>query len=329
MDSPWFLRFTALFLAIALYFSVQTEESKLKGNTVGDQTDTIYEVPVEVYYDDENLNVTGVPETVNVTIEGPINLVQTTKLLKDFTLFVDLRTLTMGEHHVRIQRENFSEKLEVSLDPSMIDVLIEEKITQTFRVEPELNRGLLAENFKVVNMEVTPSTIEVTGAKSIVESISFVKATVSGDKGINKSFEQESKVRVLDRDLNKLNVIVSPELVDVKVEVDENSKEVPIVLNSQGTPPDDVVIESMTTEAKSITLVGPSNVLDQIAQLDVDVDVSKVKGQETLEVELKKPEGVTSMSKGKIKVKVKRTDDITNNDVEEQEDVAQRDKLKL
>ena len=48
-----------------------------------------------------------------------------------------------------------------------------------------------------------PSTIEVTGAKSVIESISFVKASITGDKEINKSFEQQARVRVLDKDLNE------------------------------------------------------------------------------------------------------------------------------
>ena len=105
--------------------------------------DIIRDVPVEVYYDNENLVVTGVPETVNMTIEGPINIVQTTKLLKDFTLFVDLRDLTMGKHHVEIQHENISEKLQVRIDPATIDVVIEEKITETFRVDPNLMNDCL------------------------------------------------------------------------------------------------------------------------------------------------------------------------------------------
>ncbi|MBO1912938.1 hypothetical protein J4G37_50050, partial [Microvirga sp. 3-52] len=143
--------FTALFLAVILFYSVQTDEGEQNGNKVGDHLDTIRDVPVQVYYDNENLVVTGVPETVNVTIEGPVNLVQTTKMLKDFTLIVDLRELTMGRHQVRIQPENISEKLQVRIDPAMVNVLIEEKITETFKVEPEFNTRLLAEDFHVAN----------------------------------------------------------------------------------------------------------------------------------------------------------------------------------
>ena len=44
------------------------------------------------------------------------------------------------------------------------------------------------------------------------------------------------KLRVLDRDLNKLDVSIVPETVTVKVEVVENNKEVPIVLKANRHP---------------------------------------------------------------------------------------------
>ena len=108
--------------------------------------------------------------------------------------------------------------------------LTKKKLLKQFRVDPELNERLLAEDFNVVKMEVEPATIEVTGAKSVIESISFVKVSATGIQGINKSFDQKARVRVLDRDLNKLNVKIVPEEVTVKVEIEENNKEVPIVL---------------------------------------------------------------------------------------------------
>lgn len=315
MNSPWFLRLTALFLAIILFFTVQAEEKK--GNkAVGDTMDIIRDFPVQVYYDNENLVVTGVPETVNMTIEGPANIVQTTKLLKDFTLRVDLSSLPMGRHTVKIEHENISEKLQVRLDPATIEVVIEEKITQTFRVDPEVNERLLAEEFNVVKIDVLPSTIEVTGAKSVIESISFVKASITGDKEINKSFEQQARVRVLDKDLTKLNVTIVPEQVTVKVEISEYSKEVPIVLKSRGVPVTDVTVDDVSAQDKTISLFGPRKVLDQIKEFSVDVDVSEVKGQGTMMIDLKKPKGVSKMSLDKIKVKIDATVTDSNSDLE-------------
>lgn len=303
LDSPWFLRFSALFLAILLFVTV-ADEKKQKGNTGGDDLDVLRDVPVEMFYDNENLVVTGIPETVDVTVEGPMNIVQTTTLLQDFSLYVDLSSLPMGEHQVKIQHENLSEKLDVRIDPAVIDVVIEEKITKTFKVEPEFNRQLLAEDFYIANMEVDPSTIEVTGAKSVVESISFVKATVSSDSGVSKSFEQAARVRVLDRDLNKLDLSIEPENVNVKVDIQENSKEVPIVLNSKGTPPDGVTIKSLKATEEKITLSGPSRILNEIEAFHVDVDVSKITKSGAVDVELKKPKDVSKMSINQLKVNI-------------------------
>ena len=304
VDSPWFLRLTALALAIMLFFSVKADDDKLASKNAGDTVDIIRDVPVEVYYDEENLVVTGVPETVDVKIDGPANIVQSTKLRKDFTLRVDLRDLLIGEHSVRIETENLSDKLEVQLDPDVIDVVIEEKITQTFRVEPELNKRLLAEDYNVVKMEVEPTSIEVTGPKSVIDSISFVKASVVGEPGIAKSFEQQADVRVLDRDLNKLNVTIVPEKVTVKVEIEEYHKELPIVLASRGAAGDGVTVDSITTDEKTIVLYGSRKVLDQMKEFSVDVDISEVKANGTKEIELKKPKGITRMSLDKLKVKL-------------------------
>ena len=307
MDRPWFLRVTALALAIILFFSVQAEVNKTTNSTIGDTKDVLSDIPLEVFFDNENLVVTGVPNTVNVSIEGPSNIVQSTKFLRDFTLKLDLRDLRLGKHTVKIQAENLSDKLNVRLEPSTVEVVIEEKISKQFKVDPELNERLLAEDYYVGKMEVEPSTIEVTGAKSIVEAISFVKVSVTGDSGINKSFDQKGRVRVLDRDLNKLNVLIDPEEVTVKVDIVENNKEVPIVLRERGVPGENIVINSISTDTETVTLYGPKKTLDTINELRVDVDISKVKESGTVEVNLPKLKGVSELSTDKIKVTIDAT----------------------
>ncbi|WP_339253205.1 CdaR family protein [Sporosarcina sp. FSL W8-0480] len=307
MDRPWFLRFTALALAIILFFSVKSENEKTNGASIGDAVDIIKGIPLEVYYDKDNYVVTGAPETVDVTISGPSSLVQSAKLLRDFTLKVDLRTEPLGRHTLEIKTENLSDKLDVKLEPKTIEVLYEEKITQTFRVDPELNERLLAEDFNVVKMEVEPARIEVTGAKSVIEAISFVKVSVTGDNGINKSFNQKARVRVLDRDLNKLNVKINPEEVTVIVEVEEYNTEVPIVLRQRGVSGENVTIDSISSDSKTVKLHGPKKVLDTIKEIVVDVDISNVKETESVELNIPKPKGVSQISLDKVKVNISAT----------------------
>ncbi|SES31522.1 YbbR-like domain-containing protein [Psychrobacillus sp. OK032] len=302
MGNPWFLRIIALVLAILLFVSVKSDMEKNNMNTTSTSVEVLRDVPVEVYYDDENSVVTGVPETVTVNIEGPSQQVFSTKVMKDYKVFIDLREVTFGEHRVAFSTENFSDKLKVRIDPVNVNVVIEERVSQEFTVDLDMNESLLAENYIVKSYDMEPKKVIVTGAKSIIDSIGYVKATIVRDEGINKSFEQEASIRVLDADLNKLDVTVEPKTTQVKVNVEEYSKEVPVVLVPKGVPKEGVTVNGLSTDVKNIRLYGPRTVLDKIGQLQVDVDVSKLEDTSSFELKFAIPDGVSKLSLDKIKI---------------------------
>lgn len=304
MDNPWFLRITALLLAMLLFLTIKSGEENTNAGVTGNSRDIIRDVPVEVFYDDNNLIVTGVPKTVDLTISGPSALVRQAKQLRDFSVFVDLRHLDMGEHaNVKVQIENVSDKLEVNLDPGYIVVNIEERISQKFDVEPEMNNRLLAENFVITGMSSNPKTVVVTGPKSVIESIAFVKATVTGEPGIDETFTKEANVSVLDSNLRKLSVSIEPQQVNVKVEVEEYSREIPITLNRIGEPMEGVTINDLTPFSSSVRVFGAQASVDELEEIIVDVDISKLEDSETLTVEIPVPEGVSRLSKSELEVR--------------------------
>ncbi|WP_141905921.1 CdaR family protein [Lysinibacillus sp. Y5S-8] len=315
MDSPWVLRIIALFLAFLLFFSVRTELSPINTTTTTEQTDIIRDVPVDVYYDNENLIVTGLPETVDVKIKGPMPVVIKTRATKDFSVFVDLSNLLIGEHDVKLQYENISDKLKVTLDPATIHVNIEEKVTKEFRVDPEMNNRLIEEGYILKDMTADPPTVYVTGAKSAIESISYVKATVAGEQGLKQSFSQDAAVKVLDRDLNKLDVTIEPETVKVQVDIAEYSREIPVVLKEAGQAAQDITINSLTFAPRMIKVYGRKSIIDGLTEIPVIVDLSKITESQTYEFDVKLPDGVTKISDKKIKVKA----DITKVEQEEQQ----------
>jgi len=305
MDNPWFLRITALLLAMLLFFTVKSEMESTNNEQSSDMTDVIQEIPVEVYYDDDNLIVTGVPKTVDMKVTGPRSLVMPTKAIQDFTLFVDLRNTTMGEHVVRIQHENVSDKLQVELSPTTITVNIEERISREFNVEPEINERLLKENYVIKRISTDPDRIRVTGPKSIIENIEFVKATVTGKEGIEETFTQEANIRVLDRNLGKLdNVTIEPEQVNVTVEVEEYSEILPIRLRQTGTPIEGVTINKLTSNINNVRVFGSRTSIEELDEILVDVDISKLEKTETLDLKIPLPKGVSRLSEKQVKVKV-------------------------
>ncbi|AYC30561.1 YbbR-like domain-containing protein [Paenisporosarcina cavernae] len=307
MDSPWFLRITALLLALLLFLTIKADQNATDLANRGTQSDVIRDVPVEVYYDDDNFVVTGVPKAVDLRIEGPPAQVQSIRNLRDFTVFVDLRNMTMGEHQVTIQHENISGEMDVKIDPGVVTVNIEERVTKEFRVEPEMNERLLAENYVITGIESETERISVTGAKSVIDSISFVKASVAADQGVKESFTKEADVRVLDRDLNKLSVSMEPATVTVKVTIEQYSKTLPLDLQEQGTPPDGVTINSLRLKTASVRVYGNKGIIDALDSLPVSVDVSKLNESSTVEGKVTLPDGVTKIDPEKIEIEANIT----------------------
>ncbi|MCJ1909809.1 CdaR family protein [Planococcus ruber] len=311
MDNPWFLRIMALLLAFLLFFTVKSGDEAVDSAGSGTVTEELKDVALEVFYDDTNLMVSGLPETVDLTISGPTSIVQTTRQLKDFTLFVDLRNLTLGEHQVPIQTENLSEELRVQISPAFIDIKIEERVTQEFRIDPEINERLLAEGFVLKGISAEPKTVAVTGPKSVIDAISFVKATVTGEAGLDDSFTTEARVRVLANDLTKLeNVTIEPEAVEVAVDIEEYSKEIPVSIEENGEPPTGVTIESLTPSSETVKISGPPTVVDALTEFVVEVNAGVITPTDTtVEAELKKPKGTSGVSPGELKIEAEITVD--------------------
>ncbi|KGR77921.1 CdaR family protein [Ureibacillus manganicus] len=299
-DSPWVLRITALVLAILMFFYVKSLLGEGINPTAPNHVDVLTDVPLEAYYDSDNLIVSGLPDTVDVTIEGPIQIVLNTKLKKDFKVFVDLNALLIGEHRVKIQTEAFSDKLSVKIDPETIPISIEEKVTAELPIEPEMNYNLINEAFVLQSMVAEPSTVFVTGAKSVISSINYVKATVTGNPGIDSSFEQDADVKVLDSKLNKLDVAIEPSKVKVKVELAEYSRNIPIRIQQVGTPIEGVSINRLSTPNPLVQVFGPKSIIDGLNELVVEFDVTEIESSGQYEVDVTVPNGATKLSTSSI-----------------------------
>ena len=300
-DSPWALRITALVLAGVLFFYVQSLKTDGKDSD-SIETDILLDVPLEVYYDEDNLIVTGLPKTVDVKIEGPSSVILQAKLKKDYKVFVDLSSLVIGEHNVPIVTENFSDKLDVKVEPASVNVVLEERVTQEFKVEPELNNRLIAEDFVLDSMEANPTRVMITGAKSVIDSISYVKATVKSEGNISESFSLQSNVIVLNRDLNKLDVTIEPQAVEVKVNVKPYTREIPIVLETIGESKD-MEVNALSLSQGSIVVTGAKSTLDAIKEITAQINLEDIKDSGDYEVKLLLPEGVTLLSDKPVTVK--------------------------
>ncbi|RWR13993.1 CdaR family protein [Siminovitchia fortis] len=308
MDNPWFVRIVAMALAVLLFLSVQDLGNKngasRPNGMESNEVETITDVPLEKYFDSENLVVTGLPETVNVTIEGQRRFVEATKRQRDFSIYVDLSDLSIGNHRVPILYKDFSEKLKVQVEPVYVEVSIQEKVTKDFTVEPEFNNNILAEGFEAELPIVEPNKVQITGGKETLEKISYVKASIDARGLITDTIKRDTKVTVLDRELNKLDVFVEPEYVTVTVPVNNPRKTVPLKIKQVGSSPEGTVIKRMEGDIEEVMIFGRTDILQKVDEIEAEVDVSKITKDEELDVPIIRPDGINKITPEIVKVKV-------------------------
>jgi YbbR domain-containing protein len=306
MDNPWFIKILALLLAVLLYSSIPQTGKKLTDvNVPGEQTtDTIKDVPVKVYYDTENLVVSGIPNTVDMTIKGPITHVQSAKALKNFEVYVDLTNAKIGKQDVKLKVRDLSDKLKSTLKPASVNVTVQEKITKEYKVEAEFNRNLIEDGYSAGQPVVEPNKVKITGAKSDIDRIAYVKATLEEKDKLKETITKEAHIQVLDKDLNKLNVVVEPQIVNVTIPIKSNTKTVPINIVKKGTAPSGVTIESIELEEKEATITGDEDVLKNTESVRVEVDISKITENTTLTLPVIISNGITKVSPQIVKATI-------------------------
>lgn len=310
-DNRIFMKLVALVLALLLFGSVYDPNlGKNDVNVPGDEEKvTITDIPVKSYYDTDNLIVTGVPETVEVTLDGPTPNLQQAKTQKDFEVFVDLTDASVGKQRVRLQIRDLSDKLSATINPVYVEVNVQEKVTKEFSVDVEFDEKMVAEDFEAGTPVVEPNKVKITAGKDVMEQITYVKANVNVDEPVDKTINASAPITVLDKDLNKLNVLLEKETVKVSIPVKRSSKTVPIAIVEMGTPPTGVTIESITLDTNQASIKGSEDVLNKTENVRVEVDVSTIMKDTELTLPVIFSDGITESNPKTVKAAIRVTVD--------------------
>lgn len=307
LNNKWSIRIIALILAAILFTSVNANNNNATSfsTTASSDSEVIENVPVKVYYDKTNLYISGIPETVTVTLSGPRSIVQSAKAQQDFTVYADLKNASIGTQEVKLQVKDVSDRLKVKVNPATVTVNVQEKVTKKFSVDVELSKSVVADGYQAGTPIIDPKKVSITGAKDTIEQIAYVKATLENDGKHKSEFTDKATVSVFDSNLNKLDVEVNPQEVEVTVPVEKVGKSVPVKIKQEGTPENDIEISSMTPDKSEVVVVGDDAVLEKIKEIEIPIDVSKIKADTVKEVTVPVPNGAKSVQPTTIEVKIK------------------------
>lgn len=301
-----FAKLTAIALSVIMYLIINgTSQDSLFMNNIK-QSVELSDVVVTSNVSESVYEISGLPETVDVMVRGDASDVQFASQQKsNYRVLADLSDLPEGKHEVRLEPVNFSNKVEVTLNPSTAVVTIKKKISRSYRIGYDyINTDKLDKIYALGEPQFSQNEVIVRASEDTMNQISYVKALIDLN-GVKADFEKDAILVAYDQTGSKVDVDILPEKVSVSVNVTMPNKEVSLVVVPEGVLADGKAIDSYTLDHSSITVYAPEDVLETLKEIKIKVPVDKISEDTTITMPITLPNGVTKGSVSKVKVALK------------------------
>lgn len=278
-DSKAFYLILSLIVTIWIYLSVSsprmgnTRSSSETNNVAVSNKKATINMNLQVNVDSERYFVTGYPKQVAIKIEGPAALVTATKNTQNFTIYIDLRNLSVGKHRVAIKQDGLNRDLKYTIKPRYVDLDIEPRAERTYPIQASYNAHRIAPDYQVGNVVLNPQVVQVVGARSEIQRISQIVARANLPKAANKTYQQEVLLQAVDEQGHTLSVLLTPQTANLKIPISLPTKTVPVKFVQKG---DSSKTYSFSSAVQKVQIAARKEVLNQIDELELPVDVSKL-----------------------------------------------------
>ena len=323
MLDKWPAKIICLIISIFLYIFHQT--------SIIDKRNIV--VPLKIVENGLVMHVGKVPSTVSVVVRGNDSDVKSV-VPSDFEATVNLDEITEKGDYLIPVKISLSEKLmefdpfEVKLKNQQVEVSVDLKDIKYVELVPSVV-GEVAHGYTISSIEMNPSFIEISGAKSILDKISHIDTTKINVSNAKNTFSTDCEFLQVSKnftieDINpaKATVIITP--LEYEKQFENNSVQ---ILNLD----DNFEIVSNLPKV-NVTLKGTMPDLEpyEPGENFVQLDCSSIKdeGIYSIPVKVNYPKKFQLLSKSfdtiNLKIKIKKIDELNNDDenqVNEQEQI--------
>ncbi len=304
---------TLLFLSgvIAFIIFVAVDQKILILTTSSAEVFKDQEVVVE--YDEERFVITGVPETVDITLIGNKSDLYIAKQSAEHNVKIDLNDIKEpGTYQVDIEYENGLPSIDYSVNPSEVTIVVYLKEARNQTLDYKIvNANHLQNEVEISNVELNIDSVTIRGADFQLDRVASVDAIIDVDKltSVEPGTQQLEDISLVayDKDGNVVDIEINTEAkVIANVEITSSSREVKLNFVPKNDVPFGKAISSYSFSQNTVTVYGPNDVLDELEEkgIDIEVDVSKLTDNYSATVEIPSPSGIKKMSNNKVDVSV-------------------------
>lgn len=298
LESKWGLRLIALVLALVFFLSVNNMFGNIfNADNLGQKSsETIEDVPVQVKYDNTSLYASEVPNKVDVEISGPQSQVLKAENGESIKAVLDLSEEKAGKHTTQFQVNGLNKDIDYNVKPKETTINLEEKVSKTLKVEPDVSNNDLDSEYKVNEQSVSPETVKVTGGKNQIDKIAYLKATYKNKSKISKDTTDVAQITAFDRNLNKIDVMVQPNEVNLSVKVEDYSKKVKVKTKTVGSLSNGREVDNIELNNEEVEIYGNKEDLEDIDEITANIDLDNVAGSTEKDITFEVPDKVTKVS---------------------------------
>lgn len=266
---------------------------------------TIPNVPVQLLNVESltarDLAISGDGEyTVDVIVEGKRSDIMKVSE-KEIIAEADLFGWSKGENFIPVKVQVPDALDIIEIKPPKIQVTIENLVALSKPITV-IFKGEMPQGYEEGEVEIKPSEIEVTGAKSDVQTVSQVQVAVDvSELSQNKKNIQAEAMAVNQVGMLIENVKLSSNYVNVSAKLSK-LKEVALKVEMIGKPVDGIGIETKVPD--KIFIKGSKNAIKDITSVYTEpVDISEITANDTIPLSLILPDGV-EIAKGYEKLQL-------------------------
>lgn len=323
-ENKWAVRLISLVIAIFLYIFVASENNAFVFQSAANQqfasinvTETIDNVPVTVGEIPENTFISGLPESVQVRLTGPRNVINQV-LEKEITVQTeDLTDIPSGTQQIQFIISDLPDTVDYQVTPSRRYVKISQLEEITAEIEYEIDPNAIQDGFNVESVSLNPQEIQLTGDVETIQQIDRVYITITNPQPANRSFSGSYVLQIVNANGEVLDVNSNVSEIEAQVEVVQPQSEVGMHIIPFGEDQAMYTYEYTITTPQSLVIQGSQPNVDTVG---VVADVSGLTESTTITGELQVPKGMTVINGGDVQIEVRITP-IASSENEEQSSV--------
>ncbi len=218
--------------------------------------------------------------TVAITVTGPKSKIDTLTAT-DFVAYADISKISELSDYVDIEvkctKSGISQSnLTIDLRNDTVKIDIENRESRTMDVDVNII-GTPAAGYAIGEYDVSPMSIKLTGAESIIQSIARVEAEYDIN-GASLDVSENLELKLFDEDGNELSkdgLTLSRDTVRVKIPL-LIKKVVPVNYAHSGTVREGYKIAKMTCSIESAVIAGSADAVDAISSIDLPAELINV-----------------------------------------------------